>query len=218
VLPIERSTVTGVSFDRVSKNFGPVRALIAVSAEFAVGSFTLVRGANGSGKSTLLSLLGTLTSPTTGRIAHGAFGDKPAQIRSALGWLGHETLMYGDLTGRENLVLAAELYALEAAQVVRAAAQRFSLDLFLERPVRTYSRGQRQRIALARALCHTPKLLLLDEPTTGLDAEGTADLMSVLAREQATGTTIVVVTHDNDFGADLATRTLVLDRGRVLAG
>jgi ABC-type multidrug transport system ATPase subunit len=213
----ERASVTGVSLDRVSKNFGPVRALIAVSAEFPVGSFTFVRGANGSGKSTLLSLLGTLTTPTTGRILHGCFGARPPQIRSTLGWLGHETLMYGDLSGRQNLVLAAELYALDPVSVVRDAVQRFSLESFLERPVRTYSRGQRQRIALARALCHTPSLLLLDEPTTGLDTAGTIELVAVLTREQVNGTTIVVVTHDVDFGARAGTRTLVLERGRVLA-
>jgi ABC-type multidrug transport system ATPase subunit len=205
----------GIRVERVTKTFGPVRALVAVSAEFPVGSVSLVIGANGSGKSTLLSLLATLATPTTGKIDHGSFGTSPAQVRRGLGWLGHDTLTYGDLTGRENLELAAQLYALEASQVVESATQRFQLAEFLERPVRTYSRGQRQRIALARALCHAPTLLLLDEPTTGLDTKGVETLLQVVVDERARGTTVVMITHDPSFATRIATQVIELERGRI---
>lgn len=208
---------TGVVLSNVTKTYGPVRALLSVSIAFPVGSFSLVVGANGSGKSTLLSLLGTLTRPTTGRIDHGDFGANRHDVRHTLGWLGHDTLSYGDLTGRENLSLTAQLYRMDPRDMIAEATERFELGAFFERPVRTYSRGQRQRVALARALCHKPRLLLLDEPTTGLDAQGVRTLRRVVEEEQVKRVTIVLVTHDAAFAQELASQRIELERGRVRA-
>ncbi|HEY4014017.1 MAG TPA: ABC transporter ATP-binding protein [Polyangiaceae bacterium] len=199
----------------VTKIYGPVRALVGVSCEFLSGSLTSIQGPNGSGKSTLLSIVGTLTRPTSGTIDHGALGKGRAVVRRHLGWVGHESLCYLDLSGRQNIELAAHLHAVDARAACARVAERLDLGAFFGRPMRTCSRGQRQRIALARALVNEPRLLLLDEPTTGLDLASCNRLAAVMADELSRGTTIVMVTHDVAFAAALSGRTVVLERGRV---
>ncbi|AKU96774.1 ABC transporter ATP-binding protein [Labilithrix luteola] len=202
----------------VTKTYGPVRALVSVSARFEAGRVTMVLGPNGSGKSTLLSIVGTLTRPTSGRVSHGSLGKTRAAVRAALGWVGHDSLCYGDLSGRENIELSAKLHGLDPAHAFEAARQRFDLGAFAERPFRTYSRGQRQRVALARALVQKPGLLLLDEPTTGLDAAGVERLREVVRAESARGAIVVVVTHDEPFAKSAGDDWLSLERGRIVEG
>lgn len=203
-----------VELRNVSKTFGPVRALVNVSAHFEAGQITVLEGPNGSGKTTLLSLLGTLARPTTGVVDFGALGDSREAVRARLGWLGHDLLVYADLSGRENIALAASLHGLDPRAAVERSIARFGLGAFLDRPVRTYSRGQRQRIALARALVNDPDLLLLDEPTTGLDFAGVELLERVVAEEASRGVLLVLVTHDAGFVK--SARRLRLDRGRLV--
>lgn len=205
-----------VELDHVTKTYGPVRALRGVSLRFAPGEVSVVTGANGSGKSTLLALLGTLARPTSGSVRHGALGRTRSEVRSTLGWLGHDALCYPDLTGRENVELAAELHGIAGADAFAAADARFGLAGFADRPFRTYSRGQRQRVALARALVHEPRLVLLDEPTTGLDASAVSALEAVVREEAARGCVVVVVTHDEAFVERVAGVRIRLDRGRVV--
>jgi ABC-type multidrug transport system ATPase subunit len=189
---------------------------VGVSARFDARQPTLVQGPNGSGKSTLLALVGALAKPTSGAVDHGALGGSPRQVRRSLGWVGHDTLCYADLTGRENIELAARLHGLDPKDAVAFASDRFELGSFVERPVRTYSRGQRQRVALSRALVHQPKLLLLDEPSAGLDAASVARLVTVIADEVARGAVVVVVTHDPALSEAVGGATLSLERGRVV--
>lgn len=202
----------------VSKTYGPVRALIGVSCVFSSGAVTVVRGPNGSGKSTLLSIVGTLTRPTSGTIDHGPLGPDRRAIRGALGWAGHESLCYVDLSGRRNVELAARLHGCDPTAACERAIARFELGAFVERPVRTYSRGQRQRIALARALVHDPQILLLDEPTAGLDSSATAQLKRVLLEEANRGAVVVTVTHDASFAEGLGGPVVTLERGRRVDG
>jgi heme exporter protein A len=199
----------------VTKTYGPVRALVGVSAQFERGRVSVVTGPNGSGKSTLLAIVGTLARVTSGEVDHGEFGRTRAAIRSTLGWVGHDSLCYPELTGRENVELAARLHGCDPAEAFARVASRFELRAYAERPVRTYSRGQRQRLALARALVHRPKLLLLDEPTTGLDAISMERLCDVVREEAKAGAVVVVVTHDAPFGAAIADSRVVMERGRV---
>ena len=174
----------------------------------------MVMGANGSGKSTLLAIVGTLARVTSGRVDHGDLGRTRGEVRATLGWLGHESLCYPDLSGRENIELAARLHGRDPGAAFARAAERFDLRGHAERAVRTYSRGQRQRVALARALVHEPRLLLLDEPTTGLDATS-VDRLGVVVREEARrGATVVVVTHDAGFASSIGDETVELERGR----
>jgi ABC-type multidrug transport system ATPase subunit len=204
-----------VELRAVTKTYGPVRALVGVTAKFEAGQVSMVLGPNGSGKSTLLSIVGTLTRPTSGKVSHGSLGRTREQVRTSLGWVGHDSLCYGDLTGRENIELAARLNGLAPAEAFEAARSRFELGAFAERPFRTYSRGQRQSVALARALVHAPQLLLLDEPTTGLDAASVVRLLNVVRAEAARGAVVLVVTHDEHFAGDAGDVRIVLDRGRV---
>jgi ABC-type multidrug transport system ATPase subunit len=202
---------------QVSKAYGPVRALRGVSLRVEPGCVLAVLGGNGAGKSTLLSLLATLTRPNSGEISHGPLGAGALEIRGQLGWLGHDALVYGELSGRENVELAAALYGMDRARAYARMAERFELAAFADRLVRTYSRGQRQRIALARALVADPKLILLDEPTTGLDKVAAARLGAVIREEQARGAYVVVVTHDVGFAKGYCDASVELERGKIVA-
>ncbi len=212
---LESKASARVELRAVTKTYGPVRALVGVSASFEAGRVSMVLGPNGSGKSTLLSIVGTLTRPTSGKVSHGVLGKSREEVRMSLGWVGHDSLCYGDLTGRENIELAARLNGLAAAAAFEEARARFELGAFAERPFRTYSRGQRQSVALARALVHAPRLLLLDEPTTGLDAASVARLLTVVRAEAERGAVVLVVTHDEGFAKDAGDVRVVLDRGRL---
>ena len=208
------ASAVSVRISEVSKTYGPVRALRSVSLTLSSGRVTALLGPNGAGKSTLLSLVGALTRPTSGRVEHVGVATRSA-VRASLGWLGHDGLLYPDLTGMENVRLSAQLHRC-APGAVEAVRARFDLSAFADRPVRTCSRGQRQRIALARALVHTPRLVLLDEPTTGLDAAGVARLQGVVGEEAARGATVLVVTHDGPFAEQIGATLLRMDAGRLL--
>jgi ABC-type multidrug transport system ATPase subunit len=203
-----------IRLEGVTKTYGPVRALVNVSCILESAAITVLRGPNGSGKSTLLAIVGTMARPTSGRVDHGELGPGRATVRATLGWVGHDSLCYPDLTGRQNIELAATLHGCSPDEAFVRAADRFDLKAFANRPFRTYSRGQRQRVALARALVHAPRLLLLDEPTTGLDTGASERLVRVLREEASRGVTVVLSTHDGAFAGEVATALVALDRGR----
>jgi ABC-type multidrug transport system ATPase subunit len=205
-----------VELRNVTKTYGPVRALVGVSCRFVAGRVAVIRGPNGSGKSTLLGIVGTLTRATSGSVDHGALGRGRMQVRRTLGWVGHDSLCYPDLTGRQNIELAARLHGCDPGAAYARAVERFDVGAFGERAVRTYSRGQRQRVALARALVHSPALLLLDEPTTGLDTAAAERLTAVIREEAKRGATVVVVTHDATFAQTLEADVVALERGRLV--
>lgn len=204
-----------IVLEGVTKTFGSVRAVVAVSATLLDGKVTVIVGANGSGKTTLLHMIGGLAQPTLGRIHHGAHGGNVQEVRARLGWVGHDTMCYGDLSGLENVALAARLRGVDQARACEQAKTRFGLGAFGSRAVRFMSRGQRQRVALARALVHEPTLVLLDEPTTGLDAAGVDSLAQVVDTERARKTTVVLVTHDAAFAERTADVIFTMDRGRL---
>jgi heme exporter protein A len=207
-----------VRFERLVKTFGATPALRGVSGELRAGSLTLIEGPNGSGKTTLLRILGTILPPSAGTIAYDPLGSDPARVRAEVGWLSHEALAYGDLTGRANVELVAELHGMDAAEAWRRCRDRFGLGRFAERALRTNSRGQRQRVALARALVHQPSLLLLDEPTTGLDRAGVERLLEVLAEEMSAGAVVAVVSHEPEVFRAIGSVRIALERGKVVDG
>lgn len=207
-----------VSVRGVVKLFGATRALAGVDARFEAGAVTVIEGANGSGKSTLLSVLSLLTRPTRGEVR---FGTQVAHdnelLRARIGLVGHAGLVYPDLNATENLELFASLYAVtDVAPRIAELRERFGLGEWADRPTRTYSRGQLQRLSLARALVHRPRLLLLDEPSTGLDHASTDRLAEAITAETAAGAISVLVTHDPVFASRLANHTVRLQRGRVV--
>jgi ABC-type multidrug transport system ATPase subunit len=222
VAPAGGSLVAGEGISRVVarglvKTYGSTVALRGVDAVLEAGRVTLIEGANGSGKSTLLGILGTVIRATSGKVDYEPFGRDRARVRSAIGWLSHETLAYPDLTGRQNVELVARLHGLPAKESWARAEERFELGAFALRPLRTCSRGQRQRIALARALIHEPSLVLLDEPTAGLDRAGVGRLVAVIEGELHRGAGIAVVSHEPDVFRSLASARILLERGRVVA-
>jgi heme exporter protein A len=201
----------------LSKVYGPTRALTGVDVRFEGGSVTAVEGPNGSGKSTLLGLLSLLSRPSKGEIW---FGERSAarhpSLRASIGVLAHAPMIYPDLNAQENLRLSAALYGLTRVdERLATCVERFGLGAWSERPARTYSRGQVQRVALARAVLHEPRLLLLDEPSTGLDAASLVRLVAAVQQERARGAIVVLVTHDPPLCDQLADRRVQLAHGRV---
>jgi heme exporter protein A len=199
--------------EAVTKRFGSTLALRGMDVSLRPG-LTRLEGANGSGKSTLLGVLAGTLKPTSGRVV---WGDGTIIRREDIGFVSHDSLAYGDLTGRQNILFAAEVHGLSGEDVWRDVVERFELGDFAERRLRTNSRGQKQRVALARALLHQPKVVLLDEPTTGLDATGIQVLRRVIEQEIEAKRWVVVVTHDGAGLAGLAADRLVLERGRVVS-
>lgn len=199
------------------KVFGPTRALVGVDVRFDAGLVTVVEGPNGSGKSTLLNILAQLVRPTRGEVRYGEHSRGGSELRAQIGVLAHAAMIYPDLTGLENLRLYAKLQGVADPEArVRSLLERFEIGRFRDRPARTYSRGQLQRIALARAVIHAPRLLLLDEPSTGLDARGVERLVRAVEEERARGAIVALITHDSALADRLGERRIRLDRGRVV--
>jgi heme exporter protein A len=214
----DRPRFDPVTVERVTRVYGATRALAGVSLSFRAGEVCSIEGPNGAGKSTLLLVLATLVKPTAGTVRYGdhALPDDREDIRGALGLVGHEAMVYPDLTVRESLGLMAELHDLaDPAGRIDAVLRAVSLRELADRPARTLSRGQLQRLALARAELHDPAILLFDEPTTGLDAAATERLAQAIDRHRREGRVVVLVTHDLPFAARVADVRVTLERGRV---
>jgi len=200
----------------VARHYGRRKALSKISFTCESGEIVGLLGPNGAGKSTLLNILATLLTPSSGTIHYGdrPGGDGP-EVRALIGMLGHDLFLYPELTAAENLTFFAHLYGLGAvAATVSTALERAGLSERANDLVSGFSRGMRQRVALERALLHDPKLLLLDEPFTGLDQASTAALVERLRERQRAGCLIVLATHDLDVVDGLLTKEIFLVNGR----
>jgi heme exporter protein A len=198
----------------VVHRFGAVTVLRGVDGVFKAGTVTVLTGANGAGKSTLLAILGGLIRPTSGTLTCAPLRKEPAELRECFGWVGHESFTYRELTARENVELVAALHG--GGGSWEKVAARVGAERLRDQRVAAMSRGQRQRVALARALVHSPDVLLLDEPSSGLDAEGAAALERVVEQERKRGTIVVAASHDRDFCRHLRARLGLLERGRLI--
>lgn len=200
-----------IEFQDVSVFFDGTPALRKCSTSLAPG-LTVLRGPNGSGKSTLLRLLAGALRPTRGQVLF--FSGKTPQPWPRASVLGHESGLYPDLSARENLHVFATYWG-ASAQAVDAQVERFGLEDFCDRPVRGFSQGQRQRTAIARAALADAPLLLLDEPTTGLDDDARETLLSYVAQARDERHFVLWITHEN-LNALHPDYELYLDRGRPL--
>jgi ABC-2 type transport system ATP-binding protein len=193
-------TAPGITATGVRRSFGSVHAVRNVTLEALPGRVTGLVGPNGSGKTTLLLMLSSLLAPDAGEIRVGGVDPlaDPQSARAILGWMPDALGAWGSLTARETLVVTARLYGMPrdaaSARAVTLLAQVGLTDL-ADSPARVFSRGQKQRLGLARALVHDPQVLLLDEPASGLDPQARIDLRVLLRRFAAEGRTILVSSH-----------------------
>ncbi len=211
---------TTLAFDSVSRHFGRRRALKGVSFSIDAGQVVALLGANGSGKSTLLSIAATLLEASSGEVRYGALTAAAggAALRGRIGLLGHDLYLYPELTAAENLRFFAHLYGLDAVEdrVCQALAAAALSDRAGD-PAGSFSRGMRQRLALERALLHDPRLVLLDEPFTGLDDAATGSLRDRLAGLRRAGCIVIVTTHDLETIDGLVDRAVMLHNGSLVA-
>ena len=201
------------------KDFGYLQALSGVSFDLNKGEFLTIFGPNGAGKTTLIKVLTGLTRPTSGSAHIDGFDalESNAELRSQIGVISHTTCLYPDLTAVENILFYAKLYGLDdpgkrADESIREAG----LQLRRHDPVRTYSRGMQQRMAIARATLHDPSVLFLDEPFTGLDLRATNALKDHLHDLHTGKRTIIMTTHDMSCGLELCDRVAIQNKGRFL--
>ena len=207
---------TGLRFDNIDKRYGGLYALRRVSLEIAPGECVALAGRNGSGKTTLLRIAAQIVLPTAGRLTFP--GAAPNTPNGRPGYVAHATMVYDELSAEENLVLFAKLQNVDNP-AARAEDLLREVGLFERRNslVRAFSRGMRQRIAIARALIHRPSVLLFDEPATGLDPLGITWLASALREMRRAGGTILMSLHGESEISALATRAVHIDAGKIVA-
>src|SRR5712671_6992421 len=182
-----------ISVRNLIKQFGRFAALRGVTADFDAGKFHAILGDNGAGKTTLLRALAGLADPTRGTVA--ILGKNPREACREIGYMAHPSLLYDELSGMENLRYFARLYDIAGEGRCQHVIRSVGLDPDLSRPVGKYSQGMRQRMSLARAILHDPKILLLDEPFSNVDAHSAREMVVLLKGMRDSGKTIFVVTH-----------------------
>ncbi|MGX7823637.1 ATP-binding cassette domain-containing protein [Actinokineospora sp. 24-640] len=204
------------------KTFGSTRALDGVDLEIPTGTVLGLLGPNGAGKTTTVRILTTLLKPDAGRAfvaGHDVAAD-PQAVRRSIGLSGQYAAVDENLTGTENLYMVGRLYGLSRADARSRAKElvgRFRLTEAAGRPARTYSGGMRRRLDLAGALIAEPAVVVLDEPTTGLDPRGRMETWDVIGELVADGATVLLTTQYLEEADQLADRILVIDRGKVIA-
>jgi heme exporter protein A len=213
---LDLATPTGLRFETVDKRYGRLFALRRISLTIAAGECVAVVGRNGSGKTTLLRVAARLVRPTAGQLSFSGVVSG-AEGSNRPGYVAHATMVYDELSAEENLILFAKLQNVREPQA-RAEELLHEVGLYERRAslVRTFSRGMRQRIAIARALTHRPSVLLFDEPATGLDPLGISSLAKTLGDVHRAGCTVVMSLHGESEISALATRAVRLDSGSVV--
>jgi heme exporter protein A len=203
---------------RLVKAFGHRFALRDVSLTVADGEYLTLFGPNGAGKRTLIRIIASLARPTSGtvRVRGEDLSKAATSARRHLGLISHEPLLYGDLTPDENLRFYARMYDLpDAPARIDAVLDQVGLAARRIDPVRTFSRGMVQRLAIARTILHDPEIILLDEPYTGLDLQAADMLRASLHQLAAAGRTVILATHNLEEGLEMCDRAAILRRGKI---
>lgn len=200
--------------ENVSKIYGRTAAVRNVSAELQPGRFYVLRGENGAGKSTLLRMIAGLSDPTEGSVR--IFGLKTRDALARMGYMAHAPLLYDEFSAMENLRFFGRLYGVTSDAPLRQAIERVGLDPGLERRVGQYSQGMRQRLSLARAIFHSPQVLLLDEPFSNVDLDSATQITRLLTETRSSGAMILLVTHQLGVLANSADEFLLLSAGSLV--
>jgi ABC-2 type transport system ATP-binding protein len=221
-MPASASDVA-VRAEALVKTYGSTRALDGIDLEIPTGTVLGLLGPNGAGKTTAVRILTTLLRPDSGRatVAGHDVATEPDAVRRSIGLSGQYAAVDENLTGFENLYMVGRLYGknkTDARARSRELVSRFGLDDAADRPAKTYSGGMRRRLDLAGALVGKPQVVLLDEPTTGLDPRGRLDTWEVIGELVADGTTVLLTTQYMEEADQLADTILVIDRGKVIEG
>lgn len=208
--------MSAVLAEGVWKFYGEYPALRDITFDAAPGACLALLGRNGAGKTTMLRILAGLSQQTRGRVAIFGKDARKQESRRQIGVLGHGIAIYDEFSAEENLQLFARLYGLrDPGKVAREWLERIGLEKVKDGLVREFSRGMRQRLAVARAFLHEPGVLLLDEPFTALDDRAIAVLQSLLRQAREEGRTVIVSTHQLREALELATHVALIVRGRV---
>jgi heme ABC exporter ATP-binding subunit CcmA len=207
-----------IELQEVEKRFGTQPVLQRVNMRVERGEAFALLGPNGAGKTTLIRIVATLLRQDSGEVRVLGYDtrEEAQEVRRRIGVVSHNPLLYEELTARENLEFYARAYGVELA-AVEEMLERVKLEERAEDLVATFSRGMKQRLSIARALLHSPEVLLLDEPTTGLDVKGRRDFYALLQELLRKGTTLLMTTHHLDEAERLCARGAVLHAGRVVA-
>lgn len=208
-----------IELEKVAKVFGRSYALNRVDTVFTAGTLVALLGPNGAGKSTLISMVGTLLMPDRGTVTFdGKSHDEIVRKgRGRFGYVSHDALLYLDLSGMENLVFYASLYDIPNPTArIAELLEKVDMTYAANKIVRSYSRGMRQRLSIARALLQRPEVLLLDEPFTGLDRWGEDSLHQLLGEERDQGQIILLSTHRLNLPVGLCNEVRILRQGRLL--
>ena len=209
-------SAAALEVDGVSKYYGDFPALRDIRLSIEPGSTVALLGRNGAGKTTLLRIIAGLSKASEGSVRIQNADVREQATRRRIGVLGHGISLYDELSATENLVLFANLYGLdEPEKTADAWLVRTGLDRVRDGLVREFSRGMRQRLAVARAFMHEPEVLLLDEPFTALDDRAIAVLQSLLADAHANGRTIILSTHQLREALEVATHVALIQRGQL---
>jgi ABC-type multidrug transport system ATPase subunit len=198
----------------VIKQFGRFAALRGVSAEFDQGRFHAILGDNGAGKTTLLRALAGLAQPTQGTLS--IFGKSPREACRDIGYMAHPSLLYDEMSGMENLRYFAGLYGIASDARCAEAIRAVGIDPELNRAVGQYSQGMRQRMSLARAILHDPKVLLLDEPFSNVDVHSAREMVRLLRGMRDAGKTVFVVTHQALLLEGVADEFVWMNAGQIM--
>jgi heme exporter protein A len=208
-----------IEIKKLTKQADNKLILRGIDLSIKKGETVAILGPNGAGKSTLLKVLATLIKPTSGLIKVNDMDLKKnhIEIKKIMGYLPHSSLLYDHYTPLENLIFFGNIYGVKnVEQRANALVKDVGLSFFLNEPVKNFSRGMIQRIAIARAIVHEPQILLLDEPHTGLDQGAITILNNVILSMKAKGTTTLMVTHDFKQAAEICDRIIIVKNGKIV--
>jgi len=218
LVQIDQYEQTALEVSGLTKSFGRIRVLDGLNLSIDLGEVVSILGSNGSGKTTLINIISMLTNPDYGsiRVFGRSIEKNPNEIRSCIGMIGHSPMLYSEMTGLENLTFFGRMFRIDDLHShILKTADSLGISNILDRKVGSMSHGMQKRFAIARAILHKPRILLMDEPESGLDQSAIDLLRNVIGEYKSFGCAILLVTHSLDEAVKLGDRVSILSRGKV---